>query len=68
MVPAAFFVSRKSLGFIQTRLAFRKVLRRRFLHTRVSRYRYTEFDRALQLAGGEADLHIVWDYDESGGK
>lgn len=33
-----------------------------------SRKRYAEFDRALQLAGGEADLHIVWDYDESGGK
>lgn len=31
-----------------------------------SRKRFKEFDTALQLAGGEADLHITWDYDESG--
>lgn len=29
-----------------------------------SRKRYTEFDTKLQIAGGTADLHIVWDYDE----
>ena len=29
-----------------------------------SRKRFTQFDTMLQVAGGEADLHIVWDYDE----
>ena len=33
-----------------------------------SRKRYVEFDTKLQLNGGNADLHIVWDYDESRGK
>lgn len=33
-----------------------------------SRKRYAEFDTKLQVAGGEANLHIVWDYDETGGK
>ena len=29
-----------------------------------SRKRYTKFDTMLQVAGGTADLHIVWDYKE----
>lgn len=29
-----------------------------------SRKRYNEFDTKLQVAGGEANLHIVWDYEE----
>ena len=29
-----------------------------------SRKRFTQFDTALQIAGGNADLHIVWDYDD----
>ena len=33
-----------------------------------SRKRYTEFDTKLQIAGGTADLHIVWDYDEGAEK
>lgn len=28
-----------------------------------SRARYTQFDTKLQVAGGNADLHIVWDYE-----
>ena len=28
-----------------------------------SRKRYNAFDAMLQTAGGEADLHIVWDYE-----
>lgn len=30
-----------------------------------SRKRFTEFDTKLQIAGGTADLHIVWDYKEA---
>lgn len=33
-----------------------------------SRKRYVEFDTKLQINGGNADLQIVWDYDEAGGK
>lgn len=33
-----------------------------------SRKRFEEFDTALIKEGGKAELHIVWDYDESGGK
>lgn len=33
-----------------------------------SRKRYTEFDTKLQIAGGTADLHVVWDYDEGAEK
>lgn len=33
-----------------------------------SRKRFAAFDTALQVAGGTADLHIVWDYDEHGAK
>lgn len=29
-----------------------------------SRKRFTEFDTKLQVEGGTADLHIVWDYKE----
>lgn len=29
-----------------------------------SRKRVTEFETRLQVAGGTADLHIVWDYSE----
>ena len=29
-----------------------------------SRKRYVELDTKLQVAGGTADLHIVWDYEE----
>ena len=28
-----------------------------------SRKRFVEFDTKLQIEGGNADLHIVWDYD-----
>ena len=33
-----------------------------------SRARYNKFDTMLQVEGGNADLHIVWNYDESRGK
>lgn len=33
-----------------------------------SRKRFNEFDTRLQVEGGTADLHIVWDYDERAGK
>lgn len=33
-----------------------------------SRKRFNEFDTRLQVEGGTADLHIVWDYDEGAGK
>ena len=29
-----------------------------------SQKRFKEFDTMLQVAGGEADLHIVWEYDD----
>lgn len=32
-----------------------------------SQKRFKQFDSMLQVAGGEADLHIVWDYNEEVG-
>ena len=33
-----------------------------------SRKRFNKFDTMLQVAGGTADLYIVWEYDERGTK
>ena len=33
-----------------------------------SQKQFKRFDTMLQIEGGNADLHIVWDYDERNGK
>lgn len=33
-----------------------------------SQKQFKRFDTMLQIEGGNADLHIVWDYDEGNGK